>query len=268
MPNPRIQGTLLAQRQSREWKYDPTSGEIYAESWAGFGAAAMANLLAENRSNGIATEISESNGKYVLNQTDTSSSYTEDSWQIQQNELSIPVLKNPRHEPDNGAYKLLAKHIEVIGAYQRNEKTFDEATTLLATYPGTPELDNANALLLRIHRGEDHFARSGYVLRHTTNVGQDTTFNVADEHVDNIYSFAMLIAECTNATLWVSPLPTRLVTKINYLWTNRPTDLTGYLYGWLKRGSTESTAANNRIDITTEYWLNQWSTEEYADYIA
>jgi hypothetical protein len=36
------------------------------------------------------------------------------------------------------------------------------------------------------------------------------------------------------------------------------------LWGWRKLPSTETTAANNRVDISTEYWLAAWSKLLYA----
>jgi hypothetical protein len=36
-----------------------------------------------------------------------------------------------------------------------------------------------------------------------------------------------------------------------------------YLWGWRKLPSTETTTAASRIEITTEYWLEQWSLYYY-----
>ena len=71
-----------------------------------------------------------------------------------------------------------------------------------------------------------------------------------------------LIAETTNAGSWVFPLPGRMAYKISNL--AAPIVISGYLWGWRKLPSTETTAAGNRIDITTEYWLEQWSTFIYG----
>ena len=153
----------------------------------------------------------------------------------------------------------------IIKQYQDGTLTVVEAQDEITAQHGLDGLGaNATAMLARIVRGEDHYAMSSYVLRHTTNVGARSTWNVSDSNVDRIYTKDKLLTECQSTALWTNPLPTRLATKIEALDTNRPSDKTDYLWGWLKRGSTESTEANNRIGVTTEYWLDQWSQHEYA----
>ena len=56
-------------------------------------------------------------------------------------------------------------------------------------------------------------------------------------------------------------MPARLVYKIQNL--PSPVTVSGYLWGWRKLPSTETSAAGNRVEITTEYILDQWSTVLY-----
>ncbi len=99
---------------------------------------------------------------------------------------------------------------------------------------------------------------TGYVLKHTTNVSNTWTENIADSNVGMIYSTAELITEVTNVLLWINPLDARRVYKIS----NIPVPLPqlGYFWGWKKSRSNEQTAANNRVSIQTHYTLALWNT--------
>jgi hypothetical protein len=51
-------------------------------------------------------------------------------------------------------------------------------------------------------------------------------------------------------------MPGRMVYKLQNLVA--PTAKTDYIWGWRKLPSTETTTSGNRVEITTEYWLEQW----------
>src|SRR5690606_6075756 len=105
------------------------------------------------------------------------------------------------------------------------------------------------------------YASYNYVLRHTTNVSNRWNVNIADINVNRLYTTAQLLSEAQNAGLWNYPLPPRLAYKINAIAV--PTVQSGYLWSWLKSASSEASAANNRVNIVTEYALDQWSTDLY-----
>jgi hypothetical protein len=111
--------------------------------------------------------------------------------------------------------------------------------------------------------GVTEFMRGKYRLRHTTNAPARWGANVADFNVEKIYSIAQLIAETQNLNLWVLPLPGYLAYKIlNYA----VPDLTATpwrVWGALKMRSNAVTAANNRVDIQTEYLIDAISENLY-----
>jgi hypothetical protein len=43
-----------------------------------------------------------------------------------------------------------------------------------------------------------------------------------------------------------------------------PTASDGYVYGWLKQTPTAVTVANQKLQVSGEFWLGQWSTFVYA----
>jgi len=114
-------------------------------------------------------------------------------------------------------------------------------------------LKNVYNLVLR---GSDVYPYSQYVLRHTTNVGNGYNSNIADVNVDCVYTSSQLLSEVQNAGLWIFPLPGELQYFIQHI--PAPAAQSGYLWGWLKRSATRTTAPFNRVDLTTEYWLEQW----------
>jgi hypothetical protein len=109
--------------------------------------------------------------------------------------------------------------------------------------------------------GSTHFYLGQYVLRHTTNVSAAYSTNVSDQNVEQIYTTQQLLAEVTNPLYWVISLPPRLVYKIQNI--PAPPAQAGYLWSWRKLPSSESSTAGGRIEIVTEYWLEQWSTYYY-----
>ena len=77
-----------------------------------------------------------------------------------------------------------------------------------------------------------------------------------------IYTTAQLLNEVTNPNLWSFPLPGRLQTKLQNI--PAPAGVANFLWGWRKLPSTEITVPGNFIEITTEYWLEHWSTFYYT----
>lgn len=254
-PRPVIRGNNGPLLQRFEYTYDPSRGYSGMTEYEGFDEIKMRNLMQPYISAGMGCRLVGEYDKFTLQIYDSDNQQVEsiiDTWQIAQNELQISSLLNPRNITNVSETDLI-----IIGKFHAGSIEYDTAlSSITASNP------YATRLLKRIQQGSTHYSTGQYVLRHTTNVGNRTTFNVSDANVDCIYTVSQLISECANSGLWVFPIPPRLITKINLL--PFPPVRTGYQNGWLKRGSTETTGANNRIDITTEYWMGQISTDEYA----
>lgn len=223
---------------------------------------------------GVACRLTYEQGdSATLSIDDATYSYTIDSWEIVGNEESRDALAHPNLI--NGILALGAYNpFSVIAAMRQdlaNEVpphtipggstpgAFDAAGDLF-TFAGTVVERFYN---LQVN-GSSEYRRQQYVLRHKTNVPCRWTTNIADFGIDAIYTTAKLLTEVQNAALWVFPLPPRLAYKISQI--PIPTAINNYLWGWLKSASTETTAAHNRVDITTEYTLEQWSTDYYSPF--
>lgn len=136
--------------------------------------------------------------------------------------------------------------------------------TFVTSYP------NQAGTLIRLYRmmanDQTHYQASLYSLRHTTNAPNYWSLNRADLDVNCIYTPAQFITEVTDGTLWYLPLPGRLQFKlaaaISTLLATTPVRA-NYQIGWLKGASAESSIQGGRVEIQTEYKLDQWSTDLY-----
>jgi hypothetical protein len=108
-------------------------------------------------------------------------------------------------------------------------------------------------------RGVTHFETVNYVLRHTQTVSNQYTKDILDEHVFKIYKRETLFAECAKFNV---PLYGRYVNKIKAI--PDPEEQEDYFWGWYKQPSTEVGTANNKIEITNDWILEQWSTVLYG----
>lgn len=241
----RINGTVLPIRGKKTWSYDPINGLQVVVPWesAGDSLVGIANQCIRDHI-GFTYESNPVHSRLVLRASGGQAGIPNlavDEWQVTGNEIQ----------------KSLFEHPEFSGI---DEDTIDKINDGLRDNTHSDAIGlTGNPLILYnfLKRGQTHYALGQYVIRHSTNVSNNSTFSVSDANVERIYSFGQLNNELTNPNLWVYPFPLRLQTKIANI-PAPPFTPAGYLWGWRKLPSTEHTAAGNRIAITTEYWLEQW----------
>ncbi len=275
--------TPILQYLDRRWS--PSGGYIEEAGYRGFDTAEFQRLSIYMARNGFEYDWRTDHGIHSLMAVDTSGANTIDVWEIALNKLSPSSLKNPLNiralmaEGSSRAdAEAILEDIANIEAGQETSVTINNTPIIIDTYDGLYTLlgdaghPSGQRLMRRIRTGSDAYYFSGYVLRHTTNVGNRYRRNISDIGVDHIYYTADLLTEARDPNLWVFPLPGRLQYKVQAIeddWFNRftlngaPTIPSNYVLGWLKGGSTETTTANNRVNITTEYEFFAWSSDEY-----
>lgn len=258
-------GTPFPQGQTQRNKYDPSRGFTTFADYDGYSQEYLQNLYQSFVSQGIGCELELYLDKGRLRVEDATQEYTIDSWEIVGNESSVDGLSHPTvfaiiNAYQNGTGAPNGTTSDVYGELRQNlanDATTDDAFTngdqLLLPYSGTL-VEFAYSLN---QRGSTDFRQGAYVLRHTTNVSNRWQANVSDFGVDSIYTPAQLLTEVTDSGLWIFPLPGRLQYKIAFI--PSPAPQPDYLWGWLKSASTETTAANNRVNIQTEYTLALWA---------
>jgi len=262
MGTPAIKGTLAAIRQPDRVTFDPQKG---ITRYAVFESASETNidLLAEaylilrlpytitSTGTKIRLEVAFIGGD-SLNPTPI------DTWQILGNEIQKSQWEHNAllgFDPDFIA--LAQTSIDKGKTSSDFQSQLEEDSDLS---PG--DIDTLMGFYNLVRRGSTHFALGQYVLKHSTNVGQGYSSNVSDSGVERLYTTAQLIAETTDPGLWTYPLPGRLRAKIESIVA--PPDRPGYLWSWRKLPSTEATAAGGRVEISSEYWLEQWSMLDYS----
>jgi hypothetical protein len=257
MPKPIINGSLQPVRKSVKVSYDPNRGRTITQEWesAGDNLTGLANTCGQAR---MAYEYYPGTlrSRLIATATDAQAGIegmVVDSWQLLANENQKSVLQSPA---------VLAMDQDNVSAilHAADKYKNGKVITLDPAEYSAAEL----ALYQALTHGQDVYALSQYVLRHTTNVWADSTRNIADFGVECIYTTAQLLSEARSSNLWVYPMPYRLAYKIGEI--SSMTSVGTLVWGWRKLASTETTAPNNRIDISTEYWLALWDTLFYDLY--
>lgn len=251
---PIINGTLAPVLTGRRIGYDPSRGLTYTEEFesAGENLGALADvainerLTVDHTPSGKVSRLSITRSGVPVGGTDIEA----DTWQVLANEIALKIGEHPNvlafPMTGPGSYSHVLEMVEL-----RRQSYLFEPSFTANTIPATQ-------LFNLLVNGTDSFLIGQYVLRHTTNVSGQYAVNVADENVEYIYSTSRLVAEVSDAGSWTFPCPPRLIYKIQNIPPQFVTN--GDLYwGWRKLPSTETTAANNRIDINTEYVLFGWS---------
>ena len=265
MPILRINGTLAPIPKAPEISWDPSRGQIISQRWesAGDGLAATAARYAGAR---IQYSWTKSRHRSVLvaNASGSQLGLAEvicDTWQLLANEIQKDVKEFPGFVAMEAAYPDTTRRV------LRDANTFRDGYDYNLNMPAPVAGAYPEALYLfqLLTRGTTHYALGQYVLRHSTNVSNAYAANIADSNVERCYTTAQLLAEVQDTGLWTFPLPGRLAYKLQNI--PAPTPQTNYQWGWRKLPSPEVTTANNRMEITTEYWLEQWHSYLYPPVI-
>lgn len=264
-------GSFIPALQSVTYEFDPTRGWLYRSTEKCFikeNLAAKQNLYA---SLGIASSLTSSHGVSTLEAVDATQQFTLDDWQIDGESQRNDLLSHPDLLAIRNFYLPSPDIISTMRTGLNNETSFEDLannnTDGIATILTGDELalvsEFYNLYLAGTTEFENDADGTGYVLRHSTNVSNRWTQNIADDNVGQIYSTAELITEVTNAALWINTLPPRLVYKISNIPV--PDPQLGYFWGWKKSRSRELTAANNRVNIITYYTLALWNVSVLYD---
>jgi hypothetical protein len=262
MPRPIINGTLGKVRKSIRTSFDTSSGLNTTVEWecAGDNLNGYARSLRDlgikhdHTANGFKSSLIE----FADGPSSGLQDIAPDRWEVLYNENQLDMREHP-----NFAALPEAQRGQVNKDVRRMAEGKQPARNWQSTgdYSGE-QIAIAEAFYEGMIRGTSHYTVYSWVVRHTTNVSQAYTQNVADSGVGSIYTTAQLLSELGNSSYWTFPMPARLRTKIGNI--TSPTFITGLTWGWLKKPSNESSGANSRIDISTEYVLAQWLDVVYG----
>jgi len=140
----------------------------------------------------------------------------------------------------------------------------------VSVYPSGPEANSMLALLKKA--GNVAFVQSQFVLRKTQTVTSTFQFDMSMAGLDQIWTTARLVAAeplmNSNILRAVNNIPNQ---QVMYRVDTGPESGNlvvdgNWLWGWLKKSPTITQEANNRIKLTQEFWLENWSTYLYSVY--
>jgi hypothetical protein len=250
---PTIKGTLQPVRKELRIDYDPQRGRTVTEQWESAGAG-LNGIAQDCESRGIAYShvISSAKSKLISSTSGAQAGVPDipvDTWQLLGNDLQNDVKTHPTFLAlGRTEVGLIAADAEAV---LKNE-TIDDAYYITN--------DTSGALLNLLVNGQTHYVLGQYVLRHTANVSNEFEGLTSADGELYIYTTSQLLSEIGSG--WAFNCPARLRTKIGNIGVSG-TFHSGHMWGWLKKTSTETTSANNRSDISFEYWFGEWNTYLY-----
>ena len=275
MPNV-YRGTKLPKEQVEEYHFDQQRGYFHRYHYAGMGKDQMLSLQADYIRTGVSCVAIFDNrtGIATLEVEDTTpqgegligNGFTLDTWTLNGNDERLDTFNHPAMLSaltDGQSFDLLSYSEENV----KPEIIFGDGGSNQGYTGFTVFRNTAVERIYSLHaRGVSEFENDalgeGYVLEHSTNAPNRWGANISDFGVGLIYTTAQLLSEVSNSGLWINPLPGRLAYKLGVIPV--PAFQANRIWGWKKSRSTESTTANNRIDIRQTYTLGQWSTDLYG----
>lgn len=246
---PTINGALYPITAGTTMSYDPSRGSVRVTKYksAGDNLGGMASDCIANR---IPFEYSFSGTSSEITITE-SDGVASDNWQLLANEIQRDIKDHPR------VFSIpRERKRKIYGQSEIANNGQDVDAIIVASFVGN-ELLLYNQLL----RGVTHYAVGQYVIKHTANIPNIDGFGVgsiADIGIEKIYTTAQLTSEITDPVAWTNPCRGRILNKIRNIEIQEETS-DDVMWGWRKLPAQETIAANNRVDVSYEYWLQAWS---------
>lgn len=276
-----FRGTKAPLLQWFESNFDPSSGFTYNSEYVGHDYDRMQALSNSFTAVGVTASLRFDKGVATLRLSDATGTVVIDKWEVDVDEERPSIFENPIFlNTISGAANRSLLLTKMRNALQNGDPLNNSWDALLAeksdstTTPPTVSFTDAaagvNLAVLKqyfddYNLGVTNFIRGKYRLVHTTNAPARWNANISEFNVERAYTIAQLLIEAQNQTLWVLPLPGFLAFKIlNYYTTALGSPVrNNYSFGALKLRSNACTAAYNRVEIRTEYIIDQVNTNLY-----
>lgn len=186
-----------------------------------------------------------------------------DTWELVGNSQARDIYEHP-NSLSLGAKMLSAIKASVQKVQGGNSISESNASyeTAINTSTGLPWLagvlgvSSVKTLELfdLILKGTTSYQISQFVLRYTRVVGSTSAVTVACAYTEYVYQIANINNE--------APIPLGLSVAIGQI--PAIPARTNYTAGWLKQAPTSRALANGKVEITTEWWLENWSNYIYS----
>lgn len=277
MPNPTIKGATGPTREPVSYTFDPREGYQSEISYNGTNAA-MQGLSAQFAASLIRHSYKELGDGFARVTIEAPGAGTGggsvsdetvvDVWEMPSGEIDRDIFEHPDvidGVTDDLKVLINAAYDEFRNPTKKSSwfRSADGTITYNFVLPTAIENDEtANAVFNLKKRGLNQFSQNRRILRHRRIIANNFSGDLSYANEGKLYTTEQLLEECGGFTF---PIPTRFVNKIELVSEAEQPETAheGFLWSWRKLQSDERTAANNKVEVVTEYHLDEWSTLLY-----
>jgi hypothetical protein len=175
------------------------------------------------------------------------------NWQLLGNEVQKSIFESGICLAGLAAFpSLIADINKGFGLVQSGDSAGE--TTFRNTL-NSSEQPYYDALVGFLKRGQTHFAQGQYVLKRSLTISN--FFNGTLPGDGNVEALLGM------GTVLNLGMPQVIATKLNSI--PIPAAHSGYAWSWRQLPSQMVTTAQNRVEVSTEWWFEEWSTLLYGD---
>src|ERR1039458_3863420 len=249
-------GNFGAISQPTQVDFDPIRGMVTTKEWVGIGPDSLVTLATLLLNNGVAYRlhrglVSTLVATYSGGQDGTADK-AQPSWQLLGNEIQKHVYETGIALSGLGAYPdLLADVDEAYKAYLAKDS--DTVQSISIEIPTGAAGQAFEWLMGRLIRGQTNYALGQYVLRRTLSLSNFYTGEIPGEGLaEHLISMGGIL------DYDMPPVMSQKISSIPILEAH-----TGYAWTWRQLPSQMVTGAQNRVEVSTEWWWDEWDTVLY-----
>jgi hypothetical protein len=262
LPKVIVNGTMSPIAQPIELDYDPVRGLVYIQESisAGKNCGGLAGFYIANK---VQFRMKVGGCKSSITATFSGGQgITPDNpqahWEVMGNEIQKSIYESALAMTGVELFPSLLK--DVRDGWQAIQSGDSVTEQDLRSSLDTGELFYYDILIGFLMRGQTHFATGQYVAKLTTSVSNFYGGDFFIGSSERIWSTSSLL------TLGDPFTPSFVASQI--ISSVIPGDShTGYAWGWRQLPPRAATGAQNRYEVSVEWWFEEWSTELYGSLI-
>jgi hypothetical protein len=239
-----------------EVDFDPVRGLVMTQKFVGGGLRSLEGLFQGFYTAGIACRwkpgVKSELSAHLSGGQGSVPDDLQTNWQLMGNEIQKSIFFSPM---------AIEVEVEFPGTLDKVRRDFDRLSQ--GQKAGTPApaagaMDTYNELLGLLRLGQSTFATAQYVLRRTVTVSK-TFRNGASQLLPLEGEVGNVIPHVTILTDFGLPYAlAQLAAGIPIAGAHA-----GFNVGWRQLPSTATTGAQNRVEVSTEWWLDEWRATLY-----
>lgn len=259
MPRAIINGSPAPIIRPTEVDSDPVRGLVVNKEFVGAGPDSLAGLATYYYTNRIAYKwhrgLISTLQPMVSGGQDGIADEAQMNFELLGNEIQKHIFESPVAMSGLATYALLVDHVKAGWKMIEDGDTQGEIEFGAGLSAG--EGVYYDYLIGKLLRGQTHFAAGQYVVKRSISVSNFYAGSVpGDSLVECVLSTGTLLSgPCSE----MPPVMSQAVSAIP-----ARTAHTGYAWGWRQLPSRMVTSAQNRVEHSTEWWLEEWDTSLYS----